>query len=365
IKSGGTTRRAAKMVVVDIDHPDVEEFIGWKAIEEQKVASLVTGSKLHNKHLNQIMAACHLEDNSLSDDARFDPKQNQALKEAIIAAQLVMIPQNAVKRLIDYAKQGFTSIDIPVYDTDWDSEAYATVSGQNANNTVRLTDAFLQAVKNDEDWDLLNRTDGKPAKTVKARDLWEQITFAAWSSADPGVQFDTTINDWHTCPQSGRINASNPCSEYMFLDDTACNLASLNLMQFREGNGEFDVASFEHATRLWTMALEISVLMAQFPSKEIAELSYRYRTLGLGFANIGGLLMAMGLSYDSDEGRAICGAISAVMTGISYKTSAEMARELGPFPGFEENREDMLRVMRNHRRAALGETTGYEKLSVT
>ncbi|MTI08762.1 vitamin B12-dependent ribonucleotide reductase [Curvivirga aplysinae] len=362
IKSGGTTRRAAKMVVVDIDHPDVEEFIGWKAIEERKVAALVTGSKLHNKHLNDVLAACH--DETVSEADRFDIKTNHVLKEAVKAARRVMIPQNSIKQLIDYAKQGFTSIDIPVYDTDWDSEAYATVSGQNANNTVRLTDRFLQAVKNDEDWELLNRTDGKPAKTVKASDLWEQITFAAWTSADPGVQFDTTINDWHTCPQSGRINASNPCSEYMFLDDTACNLASLNLMQFRREDKSFDVESFEHAVQLWTMALEISVMMAQFPSKEIAELSYRYRTLGLGFANIGGLLMAMGYSYDSDEGRALCGAISAIMTGVSYTTSAQMAAELGTFPGYESNKEDMLRVIRNHRNAAHGKSEGYENLAV-
>ena len=362
IKSGGTTRRAAKMVVVDIDHPDVEDFITWKVTEEQKVASLVAGSKLHNKHMNEIMASCH--DMSLPEEERFDPKANPALKQAIKAARAVMIPENFVKRVIDFAKQGYAHIDFPIYDTDWDSDAYATVSGQNANNTVRLTDGFIQAVVDDTDWNLLHRIDGSVAKTVRARDLWEQIAYAAWASADPGVQFDTTINDWHTCPNSGRINASNPCSEYMFLDDTACNLASLNLMTFRRDDKSFDVEAFEHGVRLWTIALEISVLMAQFPSKEIAELSYKFRTLGLGYANIGGLLMAMGLSYDSDEGRALCGAITAVMTGVAYATSAEMAGQLGAFPGYADNRDAMLRVIRNHRRAAHGESEGYETLSV-
>src|SRR5262249_27117040 len=214
------------------------------------------------------------------------------------------------------------------YDTDWDSDAYLTVSGQNSNNSVRVTNAFLERVESDSDWQLTRRVDGKVHKTLKARELWEKIAYAAWASADPGLQYDTTINEWHTCPASGRINASNPCSEYMFLDDTACNLASLNLMTFRREDGSFDTPASEHATRLWTMTLEISVLMAQFPSREIAQLSYEFRTLGLGYANIGGLLMAAGLSYDSDEGRALCGAISAVMTGVAYATSAQMAAEL-------------------------------------
>ena len=208
------------------------------------------------------------------------------------------------------------------------------------------------------------------SKTVKARELWDQVGNAAWASADPGIQYHTTINDWHTCPESGEIRASNPCSEYMFLDDTACNLASLNLMQFRHPGetGEkraFDIESFEHATRLWMMVLEISVVMAQFPSKQIAQLSYDYRTTGLGFANIGGLLMTSGYSYDSDEGRAICGAISAIMTGVCYSTSAQMAKEQGPFPGYEPNAKAMARVMRNHQRAAHGETQGYEELSIS
>jgi ribonucleoside-diphosphate reductase alpha chain len=362
IKSGGTTRRAAKMVVVDVDHPDIEEFIQWKVVEEQKVAALVAGSKLHNRHLNAIMRAC-LNCDGQGDDC-FDPAKNPALKREIRAARKVEIPENYIQRVIQFAKQGFKSIDFKVYDTDWDSEAYLTVSGQNSNNSVRVTDEFLAAVEADGDWKLMKRNNGKTHKELKARDLWGQITEAAWSCADPGIQFHTTINDWHTCPQSGPIRASNPCSEYMFLDDTACNLASLNLLEFRKPDGSFDVEAFEHSVRLWTIVLEISVLMAQFPSKEIAQLSFEYRTLGLGFANIGGLLMASGLSYDSAEGRALCGAISALMTGVSYATSAEMARELGPFPGYAKNADSMLRVMRNHRRAALGQKDGYEALAI-
>lgn len=363
IKSGGTTRRAAKMVTVDIDHPDIETYINWKVVEEQKVAALVTGSKLASKHLTAVMNAC-VEGKPDMGDGAFDPKINGGLKVAIKAARRSMVPENYEQRVIQFARQGFTEIEFKTYDTDWDSEAYNTVSGQNSNNSVRLSNDFIRAVERDGDWNLIRRTDGKIYKTISARGLMDQISHAAWASADPGVQFDTTINEWHTCPNSGRINASNPCSEYMFLDNTACNLASLNLMQFRCEDGSFDVASFEHAVRLWTIALEISVLMAQFPSKEIAKLSYDFRTLGLGFANLGGLLMASGHSYDSEEGRALCGAISAVMTGISYATSAEMAGELGPFPGYQKNKEAMLRVIRNHRRAAKGETSGYEGLTV-
>jgi ribonucleoside-diphosphate reductase alpha chain len=364
IKSGGTTRRAAKMVIVDVDHPDIEAFIDWKVIEEQKVAAMVAGSKLAEKHLKAIMKAC-INCQGSNDDC-FDPKKNPALRREVKAARKSMIPDNYIERVISFAKQGFKDIDFKVYDTDWDSEAYLTVSGQNSNNSVRVTDEFLQAVLEDKDWALTYRGSNKVAKTVKARELWEKISYSAWACADPGIQFHSTINDWHTCPAGGQIRASNPCSEYMFLDDTACNLASLNLMQFRkevDGAKVFDTQAFEHGCRLWTIVLEISVLMAQFPSKEIAQLSYDYRTLGLGFANIGGLLMAAGISYDSREGRAIAGAISAVMTGVAYATSAEMAGELGPFPEYAKNKDAMLRVMRNHRRAAHGEKTGYEGLS--
>jgi ribonucleoside-diphosphate reductase alpha chain len=363
IKSGGTTRRAAKMVIVDIDHPDIEDFIEWKVIEEQKVAALVTGSKLAERHLKAVLKACVNCEGSGGDC--YDPQKNPALRREIKAARKSLIPDNLIERVISFARQGYKDIDFRTYDTDWDSEAYNSVAGQNSNNTVRVTDAFLKAVQEDGDWHLTNRGNGKVVRTVQARELWDKVSYAAWACADPGIQFHTSINDWHTCPAGGEIRASNPCSEYMFLDDTACNLASLNLMQFRKGEGvkSFDVEAFEHGVRLWTMVLEISVLMAQFPSKEIAQLSYDYRTLGLGFANIGGLLMSAGVPYDSREGRAIAGAISALMTGVSYATSAEMAGELGAFPEYAANKEAMLRVIRNHRRAAHGEDKGYEKLA--
>jgi ribonucleoside-diphosphate reductase alpha chain len=364
IKSGGTTRRAAKMVVVDVDHPDIEKFIDWKVREEQKVAALVAGSRLSSKHLSEVMAACRDWDGKDGDE-RFDPKVNKRLKKAILGARGAMIPENYIQRVIQFARQGYTQIDFPVLDTDWDSEAYLTVSGQNSNNSVRINNAFLEAVNDDGQWALKHRTGNQPPRMVKARDLWQHIGEAAWACADPGVQFDSTINEWHTCPESGRINASNPCSEYMFLDDTACNLASLNLMCFRGTDGIFDVEGFRHAVRLWTVVLEISVLMAQFPSPRIAELSYEFRTLGLGYANVGGLLMASGIPYDSDRGRALIGAISALMTGESYAASAEMAGELGAFDGFQRNRQQMLRVIRNHRRAAYGLASGYEALAIT
>ncbi|MEC9225696.1 MAG: vitamin B12-dependent ribonucleotide reductase [Pseudomonadota bacterium] len=362
IKSGGTTRRAAKMVTVDVDHPDIENYVDWKVVEEQKVAALVAGSKLAQRHMGEVMAAC--QDEGVSGDDRFDPRHNRALKKAIIAARGAMIPENYVQRVIQFARQGYTEIEFKTYDTDWDSEAYLTVAGQNSNNSVRVSNEFLQAVLDKGDWELVKRRDNGVAKRIKASDLWEKIAYAAWACADPGLQYDSTINEWHTCPEGGRINASNPCSEYMFLDDTACNLASLNLMQFRHEDGSFDIPAFEHACRFWTQTLEISVLMAQFPSREIAQLSYEYRTLGLGFANIGGLLMAQGHSYDSDEGRAICGAISAIMTGVAYATSAEIAGEVGAFPQYKKNAKHMLRVMKNHRLAAHGKAKGYRGLSI-
>ena len=297
IKSGGTTRRAAKMVIVDIDHPDVEKFVNWKVDEEKKVAALIAAG----------------------------------------------------------------------YSSDFNGEAYATVSGQNSNNSVRVSNDFIEAVERDADWQLRWRTDPtRVSKTVRARDLWQRIADAAWHCADPGLQFDTTINEWHTSPAGGRINASNPCSEYMFLDNTACNLASLNLLKFLDvDTGEFDIAGYRHAVRLWTMVLEISVLMAQFPSEEIARLSYDYRTLGLGYANLGTVLMLLGMPYDSEAARAYAGVVTALMTGESYAASAELAAHLGPFPEFAANREPMLRVIRNHRRAAFAASADeYEALSV-
>src|ERR1700720_4606533 len=363
IKSGGTTRRAAKMVILDADHPDIETYIDWKVKEEQKVAALVTGSKLNQRHLKAVLKACVNCEGS-GDDC-FDPEKNPALRREIKLARRALVADGMIKRVIQFAKQGYKDIDFPVYDTDWDSEAYLTVSGQNSNNSVSLKDDFLRAVETDGDWNLIGRTNKKITKTLKARDLWEKIGHAAWASADPGLHFNTTMNDWHTCKASGDIRASNPCSEYMFLDDTACNLASANLITFYNTTTKrFDVDSYEHLCRLWTVVLKMSVMMAQFPSKAIAELSYEFRTLGLGFANIGGLLMTMGLPYDSKEGRSLCGALTAVMTGISYKTSAEMAAELGTFPGYRKNAAPMLRVIRNHRRAAHGHSNGYEALAV-
>jgi len=363
IKSGGTTRRAAKMVVVDVDHPDIEDYIEWKVREEHKVACLVAGSKALRKALKAILRAC-VNCDGPGDDC-FNPEKNPALKKEIKLARRAFVPDASIKKTIQLARQGKTDIDFETFTTDWDKEAYLTVSGQNSNNSVRVTDAFLNAVEEDGDWTLVRRLDGKPHKTLKARALWEKIGAAAWASADPGLQYHTTINDWHTCPADGPIVASNPCSEYMFLDDTACNLASLNLLQFRRADtGEIEIDAYEHAVRLWTIVLEISVMMAQFPSKEIALNSYKFRTLGLGYANIGGLLMSSGIPYDSAEGRAICAAFSAIMTGVAYATSAEMARELGPFDGYKANAESMLRVMRNHKRAADGEAFGYDSLSI-
>ena len=314
IKSGGTTRRAAKMVSLDVDHPDIEAFVDWKPREELKVAAMVEGMK----HLS--------------------PEQQERAKE--LGLELTY---------------------------DYNGEAYATVSGQNSNNSVRMSTEFIEAVRDDKEWNLIRRTDGSVHKTVRARDLWTRIAEAAWQSADPGVQFDSTINEWHTSPEGGRINGSNPCSEYMFLDNTACNLASLNLIKFIDvETGKFHIEEFRHATRLWTIVLEISVLMAQFPSPEIARLSYDYRTLGLGYANLGTILMIQGMPYDSEAARAYAGAITALMTGESYAASAEMAAHLGPFPEYPKNAPHMLRVIRNHRRAAYdAPKEEYEGLSVT
>lgn len=361
IKSGGTTRRAAKMVCLDLDHPDIEDFVTWKVKEERKVASLVTGSKICKKHLTAIMASIK----AMTGEGRFSAKTNLGLKRAIQEANRDNVPMNYISRVIDLAKQGHMEITFEEYNTDWNSEAYETVSGQNSNNSVRIPNNFFKALEHDGDFDLKNRIDGKVVKTVKARELWDKVIDAAWECADPGVQYDDTINEWHTCPEDGRINASNPCSEYMFLDNTACNLASLNLVKFLDPvTGMFDTEKFAHCCELWTVVLEISVLMAQFPSEEIAERSFKYRTLGLGFANIGAMLMIMGIPYDSEKGRNIAAAISAVMGGVSYKTSALLAREHGPFEGYERNKEHMLRVIRNHRRAAYGLSEGYEQLTV-
>lgn len=361
VKSGGTTRRAAKMVCLDVDHPDIEQFVKWKVIEEQKVASLVAGSKINSARLNSIIKACHSWKN---EEERFDPAKNEQLKIAIAAAKAEMVPLNYIQRAVQLAQNGKHAIDFPVYDTNWDSEAYLTVSGQNSNNSVRVDNEFLESVLEDKEYQLTWRTTGKAARKISAKGLWQDICYSAWSCADPGIQYNTTINEWHTCPADGPIRASNPCSEYMFLDDTACNLASLNLVKFYdEETGQFDVQGYLHAIRLWTIVLEVSVLMAQFPSKEIAELSYKYRTLGLGYANLGALLMRMAIPYESSEGQAITGALTAILGGEAYAVSAEMAREQGSFDRYEANKEHMLRVIRNHRRAAYN-AHDYEELSI-
>ena len=381
IKSGGTTRRAAKMVTLDLDHPDIEEYITWKVREEQKVAAIVAGSKITQKHLKKIIKLCNepveIDGKTYNGAVSRDPLKNEDLGDAIKRAQRDQVPLNYIERVIQLAGQGFTDIEFDTYDTDWNSEAYLTVSGQNSNNSVRVPNTFMKAVVDDKEWNLYGRVerkrakkegrDPKPMKTLEARELWDQISYAAWSCADPGAQYHDTINEWHTCPEDGPINASNPCSEYMFLDNTACNLASLNLMKYfkDEECSEFDVESIRHASRLWTVVLEISVLMAQFPSKEIADLSYIFRTLGLGFANIGAALMVQGVPYDSEKGCAIAGALTCMMHMKAYETSAELAGELGTFEGYERNKEHMLKVLRNHKRAAYNaDDEEYEGLTI-
>jgi ribonucleoside-diphosphate reductase alpha chain len=358
IKSGGTTRRAAKMVIIDIDHPDIEEFIDWKAREEEKVAALVAGSKVNSVFMQAVL------DSALNKGTNI--KTNKELANLVQKALNRGVPIASVQRVLELVDQGFTSINFEVFSTHYEGEAYITVSGQNSNNSVRVSNDFMKAVENDEYWELKWRASKEVAKKVKAKDLWNRINLAAWKSADPGLQYDTTINEWHTCPESGRINASNPCSEYMFLDDTACNLASINLVKFfNEETGTLNVEDYKHAVRLWTIVLEISVLMAQFPAKNMAQLSYDFRTLGLGYANLGTLLMMNGIPYDSPEALAWTGAITSIMTGQSYATSAEMAKELGAFDAYTKNSSHMLRVMRNHRRAAYNANPSeYENLSI-
>jgi ribonucleoside-diphosphate reductase alpha chain len=363
IKSGGTTRRAAKMVCLDLDHPEIENFINWKVLEEQKVAALVAGSKAHRAKLSAVLEACFDDKGQLS----LEPSENPGLKKALIAARGAGVPDSYIMKVLQMVKMGKTDVEFPLFDTDWQSDAYLTVSGQNSNNSVRVPNEFFKKLEDDGEWQLKWRTKGKVCKEISARKLWDSIGYATWASADPGIQCDTTINEWHTCPEGGRINASNPCSEYMFLDDTACNLASINLLKlYDDKTGEFAVDKFIHACRLWTMVLEISVLMAQYPSKAIAQRSYDYRTLGLGYANLGAMLMSMGISYGSPKAQAVCGALTSMMTGESYATSAEMAKELGAFDKFETNRNSMLRVIRNHRRAAYNRPPDeYEGLSIT
>jgi len=365
IKSGGTTRRAAKMVCLDLDHPDIAEFVDWKVVEEQKVAALVSGSKIIRQLLSEIIESARVSGGNGHSVFEVDPEKNNRLKKVLRKAKRFAVPAAYIRKVLDLCAQGVDDIEFVDLDTNWDSEAYLTVSGQNSNNSVRVPNHFFEKLKAGEDWPLIGRTTKDVTKSIPAPELWDRICFAAWSCADPGVQFDTTINEWHTCPEDGRINASNPCSEYMFLDDTACNLASLNLAKFLNDDLTWDVEGYLHAVRLWTVVLEISVLMASYPSRQIAQKSFDYRTLGLGFANLGTVLMRLGIPYGSDHGYAWCSVLTAMLTGQSYQTSAEMAKELGPFAAFYRNREHMLKVIRNHRRAAYNtEKSEYEDLSV-
>ncbi|MCP4686127.1 MAG: vitamin B12-dependent ribonucleotide reductase [bacterium] len=365
IKSGGTTRRAAKMVCLDLDHPDIVEFIDWKVVEEQKVAALVAGSRIINDQLRGILEATNVAGNNGDKEREVDPSKNRKLKKVLATARQYAVPAAYIKKVLELAAQGVEEIDFVQLDTNWDSEAYLTVSGQNSNNSVRIPNSFFEKLKTREDWHLRHRTPGLTDKTIPATELWDKVCFSAWSCADPGVQFDTTINEWHTCPEDGRINASNPCSEYMFLDDTACNLASLNLVKFLNEDGDFDIEGYRHAIRVWTTVLEISVLMASFPSASIAQKSFDFRTLGLGYANLGTVLMRLGIPYDSPRAYAWCGALSSILTGQAYMTSGEMAKEMGPYAGFYRNRDNMLRVLRNHRRAAYNaDRSEYEGLTL-
>ncbi|HWR11005.1 MAG TPA: vitamin B12-dependent ribonucleotide reductase [Rectinemataceae bacterium] len=365
VKSGGTTRRAAKMVILDADHPDIEPYVAWKAEEEYKVACLAAGSAVLRRYADSMIAS--IESSGLPREAAFSFTENPALRKSVKEALVAGIPSAWIHQVLSMYHQTGELIPLAKYDTAWESEAYNTVSGQSSNNSVRVDKAFMKAVMDDADWDLVARTTGKVMKTIKARKLWDQIARAAWQCADPGLQFHSTVNEWHTCLADGEIKASNPCSEYMFLDDTACNLASLNLLGFYDAAAEsFDDEAYRHAIKLWTTVLEISVVMAQFPSKEIARRSFDYRTLGLGYANLGSLLMVMGLAYDSDEGRAVAAALSAILTGEAYAQSARMASEWGSFAHYAANSEVMLKVVRNHRRAAYdAKSEEYEDLTIT
>lgn len=368
VSSKGSTRQPSKMVIVDADHPEVLDYIHWKVVEERKVAALASGSRVCNRYLKTVFEACGGPQTGRSLDEEI--RENERLRLAVGSARGHGVPDNAILSVIELAQHGGSWTTFEEYTADWDSAAYHSVSGQRSNNSIRVSDAFLDAVEDDADWDLVNRTTNKVAQTIKARSLWGNIAEAAWSSADPGVQFDTTINEWHTCPVTGRINGSNSCSEFLFLDDTATTLACINLRAIAKTDLDktgldVDLTAFEHSVKLVTLLMEISVSAALYPSHDIAEKNDAYRPLGIGFTNLGGALMAAGVPYDSDEGRAFCGAITALLTGLTYATSAEIASDVGAFRGFVENRDDMLRVVRNHRRAAHGHTDGYESLSRT
>jgi ribonucleoside-diphosphate reductase alpha chain len=372
IKSGGTTRRAARMLCLDDDHPELMEFTTWKATEEKKVAAMAAGAELVNREVNRVYRlAAEYRDapaKDVGDDA--SPRPPSAAKR-LKRARGVAVRMGVPKSILDAAEIAGASGErcpvVPLLPPDFEGESYATVGGQNANNSVRVSNDFLFAAEEGREWHLYGRlekaaakTDGrapKPLKTVLASDALKAQAYAAWECGCPGWQYDTTINEWWTCPADGKVNASNPCSEYMAADDTACNLASLNLLAFFAGRA-FDVSSFEHATRLWTVVLDITVTAAGYPSEEIARGSWNYRTLGLGYTNLGAVLMRLGIPYDSDEGRAWAGYLTALEHYAAAIASAEMAAALSPFPRYAANKDGVARVMRNH--AVFG-TTGATK----
>lgn len=356
IKSGGTTRRAAKMVILDVDHPDIEEFVSWKVKEEEKVAALVAGSKINRRAVRSIFDAVdgYQSSNCVDYDDRYDPTKNAALRDALRKGKRDGVPEKVLLRALSGAK---TSRDLPsLYDLDWQGVAYETVSGQQSNNSISISDRFMEAVASKDDWDLIGRTTNRPLRTVSAEGLFHQICDAAWTCADPGLQFIDTMNDWHTCPESGPIRGSNPCAEYLFIDDTACNLASVRLTAFLRLDGSLDLDGFESVVRLVTTILEISVSMASLPSKEIARKTFDFRTLGLGFADLGALLMQMGIPYDSEEGRRVAASLTAFMTAVAYDQSGRMASRVGPFKAFSLNEKSFRRVLDNHSACAHGRT---------
>jgi ribonucleoside-diphosphate reductase alpha chain len=333
IQSGGTTRRAAKMVAVDADHPEIEDFVEWKVREEAKAAAMFVGSRLMRDQLRNVGSSS-------------EP-----------GLSVLGIPEAMINR----ARQG---IEVDEFGIGWEGEAFRTVSGQNANDSVRVTDAFMDlSSRAGQDWHLTSRTTGEVLKTVKANELWDKVCRAAWASADPGLLFHNTINAWNTCAADGMIRTTNPCAEFHHLDGSACLLASLRLTAFLRSDGSIDFDAYEHAARFWTVVLDLSVSMASFPAREFAVGAYNYRTLGLGYADLGGLLMRLAMPYDSDDGRALAAGLTALMTSVAYRTSAELAEVLGSFPRWEENADAMHRVLRNHR-AALFTEQPFEELSI-